>query len=314
MNQISDRKPVTERETKTIPTEATENKTTENKATEKKETGHIHQKKIALINDFTGFGRCSLTVSLPIISAMKIQCCPVPTSILSNHTAYESWFFEDFTDQMQPYIDEWKKLGLSFDGISTGFLGSEEQIQIVLRFLEDFKEKNTVVIVDPVMGDDGRPYATCTEGMCREMKELAACADILTPNLTEACILTGQTWHDGRWQIRQVRALAETLSEMGPGRVVITGIPQGEFIANYCYAREMEPKFVRTHRVGMQRCGTGDVFAAIIAADAVNGVPFYDSVRKASRFVRLCIEKSMEMDLPPTDGVCFEELLGRLCR
>ncbi|MCD8103843.1 MAG: pyridoxamine kinase [Lachnospiraceae bacterium] len=281
---------------------------------EKKEAERSHQKKIALINDFTGFGRCSLTVSIPIISAMKIQCCPVPTSILSNHTAYDSWFFEDFTDRMQPYIDEWKKLRLSFEGISTGFLGSEEQIQIVLRFLDDFKQEDTVVVVDPVMGDDGRPYSTYTSQMCSEMKRLAVRADILTPNLTEACILTGRDWHEGKWAIRQVVALAKELSEMGPDKIVVTGIPQGEFIANLCYERGMEPRFVRTHRVGTQRCGTGDVFASIIAADAVNGVMFRDSVRRASHFVRRCIQKSVEMDLPLTDGVCFEELLGLLCK
>ncbi|MCD7745292.1 MAG: pyridoxamine kinase [Lachnospiraceae bacterium] len=272
------------------------------------------QKKIAVINDFTGFGRCSLTVSIPIISAMKVQCCPVPTSIFSNHTAYESWFFEDFTNQMQPYVDEWKKLGLEFDGISTGFLGSEEQIQIVLRFLEDFCQENTVVLVDPVMGDDGSMYSTYTPEMCAGMKKLAARADILTPNLTEACILTGQEYHEGRWKTSQIISLAETLAAMGPDKVVITGILQGEFIANLCYEKGKEPKFVRTHSAGMQRCGTGDVFSSIIAADAVNGVDFQESVRKASHFIKLCIQKSVEMDLPLTDGVCFEELLGLLCK
>ncbi|MCC8049277.1 MAG: pyridoxamine kinase [Clostridiales bacterium] len=274
----------------------------------------LRQKKIAVINDFTGFGRCSLTVSIPVISAMKVQCCPVPTSIFSNHTAYESWFFEDFTSRMQPYIDEWKKLGLSFEGISTGFLGSKEQIQIVLKFLDDFVKKDTKVIVDPVMADEGEAYSTYTPEMCREMKRLAARADILTPNLTEACILTGKDWHEGKWKTEQVISLAKELSGMGPDKVVITGIPQGEFIANLCYEKNVEPRFVRTHRVGTQRCGTGDVFAAIIAADAVNGVDFQESVRKASHFIKLCVQKSIERDIPLTDGVCFEELLGMLCK
>ncbi|MCC8137113.1 MAG: pyridoxamine kinase [Clostridiales bacterium] len=272
------------------------------------------QKKIAVINDFTGFGRCSLTVSIPIISAMKVQCCPVPTSVFSNHTAYESWFFEDFTDRMQPYIDEWKKLQLSFDGISTGFLGSKEQIRIVLQFLDDFVREGTTVIVDPVMADDGEAYSTYTPEMCREMKRLAARADILTPNLTEACILTGRDWHDGKWKMEQLVSLAQDLIRMGPEKVVITGIPQGEFIANLCCEKGTAPRFVRTHRVGTQRCGTGDVFAAVIAADAVNGVDFQESVRKASHFIKLCVQKSIEMDIPLTDGVCFEELMGLLCK
>jgi pyridoxine kinase len=144
------------------------------------------------------------------------------------------------------------------------------------------------------------------------MKQLVCYADILTPNLTEACILTDTAWHDGKWKLAEIAQLAEKLSAMGPQKVVITGINQGEFIANYCYERGQEAKILRSHRVGTSRSGTGDLFSAIIAADAVNGVPFRDSVRKASRFVKQCIERSIEMDIPLTDGVCFEELLYKL--
>lgn len=273
---------------------------------------HNHQKKIAVINDMSGFGRCSLAVAIPIISVMKIQCCPVPTSIFSNHTGFESFFFEDYTDRMQPYIDEWKKLGLSFSGISTGFLGSKEQIQIVLRFLKDFGTEDNVVVIDPVMGDYGKTYPTYTPEMCTEMKKLVTHADIITPNLTEACILTDTPYHEDKWKQAEIITLAQKLAEKGPGKIVITGIPQGEFIANLCYEKDREPKFLRTHKVGTSRSGTGNVFAAIIAADAVNGVDFQESVRKASRFVKKCIMKSIEMDLPLTDGVCFEELLATL--
>lgn len=273
---------------------------------------HNHQKKIAVINDMSGFGRCSLAVAIPIISVMKIQCCPVPTSIFSNHTGFESFFFEDYTDRMQPYIDEWKKLGLSFSGISTGFLGSKEQIQIVLRFLKDFGTEDNVVVIDPVMGDYGKTYPTYTPEMCTEMKKLVTHADIITPNLTEACILTDTPYHEDKWKQAEIITLAQKLAEKGPGKIVITGIPQGEFIANLCYEKDREPKFLRTHKVGTSRSGTGDVFAAIIAADAVNGVDFQESVRKASQFVKKCIMKSIEMDLPLTDGVCFEELLATL--
>lgn len=273
---------------------------------------HNHQKKIAVINDFSGFGRCSIAVALPVISAMKIQCCPLPTSIFSNHTGFESFFFEDYTDRMQPYIDEWKKLGLSFSGISSGFLGSKEQIQIVIRFFQDFGTEDNIIVVDPVMGDYGKTYSTYTPEMCEEMKKLVSYADILTPNLTEACILTDTPYHEEKWQMREVTALAEKLSDMGPEKVVITGIVQGDFIANFCYEKGQPGKIRRTHKVGTQRSGTGDIFAAIIAADAVNGVPFRDSVRKASLFIKKCIEKSIELDLPLTDGVCFEEVLHKL--
>ena len=273
---------------------------------------HNHQKKIAVINDLSGFGRCSLAVALPIISVMKVQCCPLPTSILSNHTGFPSFFFDDYTDRMLPYMEEWKKLDLQFSGICTGFLGSQEQIRLVIRFLEEFGRLDSWILVDPVMGDYGKPYATYTPEMCQEMKKLVTYADILTPNLTEACILTDTPFREKHWKRTELIQLAEMLSSRGPERVVITGIPQGEFIANFCYERGREPSILRIHRVGTQRSGTGDVFSAIVAADAVNGVPFHQSVRKASRFIKKCIIRSEEMGLPLTDGVCFEEFLSTL--
>ena len=272
---------------------------------------HNNQKKIAVINDFTGFGRCSIAVALPVISMLKVQCCPLPTSIFSNHTGFKSFFFDDYTEKMPDYIQEWKKLGLQFDGISSGFLGSKEQIQIVTQFFKEFKTKQNLIVVDPVMGDYGKTYSTYTPQMCEEMKKLVSYADILTPNVTEACILT-DTLYKEKFTMAEYRKMAETLCEKGPSKVVISGIVQGEFIANYCYEKGHEPKIVRSHKVGTQRSGTGDIFAAIIAADAVNGVPFEDSVRKASRFIKKCILKSIELDIPITDGVCFEEVLWSL--
>ena len=270
------------------------------------------QKKIAIINDISGYGRCAVTVALPIISTLKVQCCPVPTSIFSNHSAFPSYYLDDYTEKMQPYINEWKKLGLKFEGIETGFLGSKEQMNIVIGFLGDFRKEGTVVVVDPIMGDHGKTYATYTKPMCEEMKRLVGYADIITPNVTEACILTDTSYHEDKWRIKDIEALARQLGQMGPGKVVITGIPQGEYIANYCYERDGEAKLLRTLKVGTQRCGTGDIFAAIITADAVNGVPFQKSVKKASNFIKKCIQKSIEMEIPLTDGVCFEELLGTL--
>ncbi len=273
---------------------------------------HNRQKKIAVINDYSGFGRCSVAVAMPIISTLKVQCCPVPTSIFSNHTGFPEFFFDDYTDRMQAYVDNWKKLGLKFEGISTGFLGSEQQIAIVRKFIREFRSGRTTVIVDPVMGDYGKKYSTYTDAMCQAMKELVRDADICTPNLTEACILTDTPYHDGAWKIVELKTLARRLSEMGPKKVVITGIQQKEFVANLVYQKGRQTRVLRTHKVGTERSGTGDVFAAIIAADAVNGVPFDASVKKASNFVKRCILKSEELGIPKTDGVCFEEILTTL--
>lgn len=272
------------------------------------------QKKLAVINDISGFGRCSITVSLPIVSYLGVQCCPVPTSIFSNHTGYPQFFFDDYTDRMPEYIDNWKKLGLTFEGIATGFLGSARQIQVVKKFIKEFSKKDTQIIIDPVMGDYGKLYPTYTEELCQEMKKLVSHADIVTPNLTECCKLTDMSYKDTGWKKKELYNMAEQLSEQGPEKVVITGIRQGEFIANYIYEKGKEPKLIRTHKVGTERSGTGDVFAAVIAADSINGVPFDKSVKKASGFVKKCILKSIELDIPRTDGVCFEEILYQLKR
>lgn len=269
------------------------------------------QKKIAVINDMSGYGRCSIAVSLPVISKLKVQCCPVPTAIFSNHTGYEHYFFDDYTEKMPEYIRNWKLLGLEFSGIYSGFLGSDAQIDIVENFIRDFRTEQTLVIIDPVMGDYGKAYATFTPTLCKSMKRLVQYADILTPNLTEACILTDTPYKE-KWRKKEIRELAVKLMEMGPSKVVITGIVQGSYIANYVCDEKKCEHFLRTIRVGTQRCGTGDLFASIIAADAVNGVDFAVSVKKASNFVKKCIEKSMELEIPVTDGVVFEEILDKL--
>ena len=276
-----------------------------------KSVSHNHQKKIAIINDLSGFGRCSLAVELPIISTMRIQACPLPTAILSNHTGFESFVFDDYTEHMIPYMQEWEKLKLRFNGICTGFLGSKEQIRIVEQFMEKFKSRHNITIIDPVMGDYGRLYSTYTMEMCQEMRKLVRYADILTPNLTEACILADIPYQE-YWTKKELDVLAGCLSEQGPKKIVITGVPNGSYVANYCYEDGKTSYMLRKKRIGEQRSGTGDIFSAIIAADAVNGVEFEQSVRKASNFIQKCIRHSIQMEIPLTDGVCFEEVLYTL--
>lgn len=272
---------------------------------------HNNQKKIALINDFTGFGKCSITVALPVISALRVQCCPVVTSIFSNHTAYPEYFFDDYTDKMQEYINQWKKLELKFEGIATGFLGSARQIEIVSQFINEFKTENTVLIVDPVMGDYGVKYDTYTEEMCEKMKMLVSMSDIITPNLTECCILTDTAYRDDI-DYTDVRKMAEKLSGMGPDKIVITGIERKDYINNFVYEKGKEEKIIKSKKIGISRSGTGDIFSAIISADAVNGVEFETSVRKAIRFIRRCIVLSDDREIPTEDGVCFEDVLTTL--
>ena len=272
---------------------------------------HNQQKKIAVINDFCGFGRCSLTVSLPIISALKVQCCPVPTSVFSNHTAYDSFFYTDYTCNMDAYITEWKKLGLSFDGILTGFLGSPEQTEIVRRFLEYFKGEHTVTVVDPVMGDEGKLYATYSQELAKQMKALLPYADILTPNLTEACILT-DTVYCAEMSNEELTVICEKLSLCGPKKIVISGLEREGRLINFVYEEGNVPVEVAGPKIGPCRAGTGDVFSSIIAADAVNGVGFLASVRHAAAFIAKVLRRAVELNIPTTDGICFEEFLTEI--
>lgn len=275
--------------------------------------GYDRQKKIAMINDLSGYGRCSLTVAIPILAAMRIQCCPIPTAILSNHTAFPTYFFDDYTDKMEAFAEKWLELGLSFDGIATGFLGSLRQIDIVLDLVERLKGEHTSVIVDPVMGDDGVPYATYTEAMCEEMKRLVCMGDVVTPNVTEACILTETSYKETGWTRRELLNMAMMLRLMGAKSVVITGVKEGSYLTNVVLERgKNEAEFVKVKHAGTDRPGTGDVFSAVAAGAVVNGEPLQKAVLRASRFVKECIRKSDELEIPINNGVCFEEVLDSL--
>lgn len=272
---------------------------------------HNHQKKIAVINDFCGFGRCSISVALPIISAMKIQCCPLPTSIFSNHTGFDSFYYTDFTGHMDAYIDEWAKLDLRFRGILTGFLGSPEQIDIVKRFIERFRTEDTITVVDPVMGDYGKLYPTYSPRLAEQMSSLVRYADIITPNLTEACILT-ETDYRTDFDELELAQICKKLCDIGPKKIVISGIERGHDLINFVYEKGEPSLMITEHKVGPCRSGTGDVFSSIIAADAVNGVDFRKSVSRASSFIAKVLRRALELDLPKTDGICFEEFLTEL--
>jgi pyridoxine kinase len=272
---------------------------------------HNHQKKVAVVNDYSGFGRCSLAVALPIISAMGMQCCPLPTAIFSNHTGFSSYYWTDFTSHMTAYMDEWEKLGLRFDAISTGFLGSQAQCDIVLDFLRRFKTENTIAVIDPVMGDNGKLYATYSRELAESMRVLTAHADILTPNLTEACLLTRRSY-DPNMTERELGRMCEELCGESEKKIVISGLFHGDELGNYVFEAGRTPRMVRERRVGEPRSGTGDVFCAIITGCAVNGVDFVESVERASGFVARSIVRSEELGIPTTDGIAFEELLREL--
>ena len=271
-------------------------------------------KKIAIINDISGYGRCSISVIQPIVSHLGVQGCPLPTAVFSNHTGFPSFYRHDFTRHMPHYIDEWRRLQLHFDGIMTGFLGSARQIGIVEEFIQEFTDNApTVVLVDPVMGDNGHIYPTYNKKMCEGMKRLIAYADIITPNLTEACFLTDTPYHESGWHHSELVILAKQLMSMGAKRLVITGIRMGEnYIGNVVADQSGEVEFQRQMMVEQTRSGTGDVFASVLGADAVNGVPFAQSAKRASHFVRQCLVETLRTPGPTNTGIDFESCLWQL--
>lgn len=270
------------------------------------------QKKIAVVNDITGFGRCSVAVALPIISAMKIQCCPLPTAILSAHTGFPNFFFDDYTPHMRDYINNWKELNLEFDGICTGFLGSKEQIQIVVEFLRNFKTENTITIIDPVMGDYGQLYATYTQEMCDEMKNLMKYADVMTPNLTEACRLLDIPYPDKTLTPDELEDIAKQICTKGPDKLVITGLQNNGIIQNFIYETGKPYSIINVEKIGADRSGTGDVFSSIVSASLVKGVDLVTAVKKATDFISKTIDYTAKIGTPVHDGICFEEYLTEL--
>ena len=273
--------------------------------------------RVAAIHDMSGFGRCSLTVAIPVLSAMGLQCCPVPTAFLSTHTGeFEGFTFLDMTDEMPAVAAHWNTLGLHFQSIYSGFLGSERQIHIVEDFIRTFRREDTIVVVDPVMGDHGKVYKTYTPAMCAGMAHLAAQADVITPNLTEAALLLDVPYDTLSNDESGCRAIVEQLSLGGRRSVVLTGASAAPELTGAMYfdAAAGTSALVQTARVPGHFFGTGDVFASVLTGALVRGDTLDDATRQAVDFIRLCAERTVEQNLPLREGVDFEPLLKHLIR
>ena len=268
--------------------------------------------RIAAIHDLSCFGRCSLTIALPVLSAMGCQCCPLPTALLSAHTGFPGNTFLDLAAEMGRIAEHWAAMDLQFDAIYSGFLGSADQVDTVARFFDTFKKSDTAVIVDPVMGDHGTAYRTCTPELCRGMRVLAENSDVITPNLTEAALLLDRPYEE----IRQSDAyeVVRRLSLGGRRSVVLTGYSsESGQTGALCFDRDSgESKAVQTPRESQDFSGTGDLFASVLAGGVARGVPLFQAAQAAADFVRDCIARTLAEGLTEQDGVDFEPLLGQL--
>ena len=274
------------------------------------------QKKIALINDMSCLGRCSLTAAMPIISACGFEAVPLPTGIFSAHTEFEGFVCADLTDKMQSITEHWKQLGTRFDGICTGYISTKEQADIIKRFLIDFKKSDTVCVVDPVMGDNGTFYKRIDEDFVNEMRFFCSMADIIVPNVTEAEMLAGMDCTKAPHSIDHIKEVLLKLCAIGAPKIVITGIESDDGQVGCAvydsYIKKANMFF--TSKVEGRFPGTGDVFTAVLTAAVMSGKDFFDAVQIAMGFTCECVEKTAEAGTERKYGLCFEPQLGKLIK
>jgi len=274
-------------------------------------------KKIAAIHDISCFGRCALTVIIPLLSAMGEQVIPIPTALLSTHTGgFEQPYFRDLSDDMERIVAHFGELGVKFDAIYSGFLGSARQIAIVEDIIDRFGS-DCPVLVDPVMGDDGKLYSTYTDELVRGMARLCRRADVITPNVTEAHFLTGV---DIPREIPDARAATELAlelcarmrRELGVNKIVITGIHFGDRVGNAVMV-DGEVRLTSMPRLERSFPGTGEVFTSTLLGEIVRGKSLYDAAEAAQAFTYKVIEHSQSSPEPTRNGVLLEECLSHLC-
>ena len=270
-------------------------------------------KRVAAIHDLSGFGRCSLSVILPTLSVMGVQVCPVPTTVFSTHTGgLGSVEQRDLSDFTLPCLEHYRRLGLEFECVYSGFLSSQEQIDHCLKFFSTYQD--ALAVVDPVMGDHGRPYRTITPQMRSRLGELVRVADIITPNLTEACMLLKIPYFNEGLSRAQAKSLLVRLSELGPNYVVITGAPMASgSIANIGYDRQNNSfSYIYCDYVPVSYPGTGDLFASVLTGGFLTGDSLPMAMGRAAYFVERCIKTTFSYSSDTRYGVMLEKELGVL--
>ena len=277
---------------------------------------HLYQReggylpRVAAVHDLCGYGKCSLGIAIPVLSAAGIDVCPVPTSLFSAHTRFPKFYMHDTTPMLTEYLDAWREEGIELDGIYSGFLGSAEQVDAILRLYREYPK--ALRIVDPVMGDGGSKYPTYTDEMCEAMKGLVDGADVLTPNLTEASILTGIAYAGQDVDEAYIKGMMEALLSMGAKSVVLKGIVhEGEnIIRNYVSVAGGEVEEVSSELLPYMLHGTGDLFASGLTAAIYAGESLLSSVEFAGILVRHAMEITPEQPDYQVRGVSFESVLG----
>lgn len=272
--------------------------------------------KLAAIHDLSCFGRCSLSVIIPVVSVLGVQVCPLPTAILSSHlSGYDAIAIFDFTNNMETLSQPWQKEKIDFDCIYSGFLGSANQIKIVEDFISHFSATKPLIVVDPVLGDHGSLYSSFDKNFVEKMKTLISKADIITPNYTEACFLLDEDYQETIDSTAQIQNWLLRLAELGPNTVVITGVNLvGNKIANIAYEKATNTFCeIVSEKIPVNYPGTGDIFASILTGSLLNHEKLPLAIDKASRFIHRAAQVTYEANTPVREGVLLEGILSELC-
>ncbi|MDD6288588.1 MAG: PfkB family carbohydrate kinase [Eggerthellales bacterium] len=272
--------------------------------------------RIAAVHDLCGYGKCSLGVAIPVLSAAGCDVCPVPTGLFSSHTAFPGWYMHDTTDILDDYLKAWSGINVQIDGVYSGFLGSAEQVRIIRQLYKTYPQ--ALRVVDPVMADHGKVYPTYTPELCEAMADLACEAHILTPNLTEAAIILGQPIGD-QWagpSISDVEAgnMVEALLAKGAQNVVLKGIKrEGEnVVRNFMAGQDMDLVQVSNEYLPYMLHGTGDVYASCLMAAVMTGKTLEQAARFAGDFTHDAMIVSSQQPDFRARGVSFELILGKV--
>lgn len=272
-------------------------------------------KRVLAVHDLCSFGRCSLTAAIPVISAMGMQVCPLPTAFFSNNLTYGEFTFHDFTDKMTGFMDRWEKLGFRYDAVYSGFLASVEQIEVVRDAARRFASREeSLVVVDPAMGDDGKLYPVFGPEYVEVMRTLVKEATLITPNFTEACFLLGEPCGTEVPSSEALRAMTEKLAALGAKQVVITSVPAGENEIKVVSFDSVTGEYAErtTPRIPFTTCGTGDLFTSVVTGSLLRGETLAAASALAMRFVSRVMEFTLASRSDPREGVIVEPCLKEL--
>ncbi|MBQ3378116.1 MAG: pyridoxamine kinase [Synergistaceae bacterium] len=272
-------------------------------------------KRVLSIQDISCLGKCSQTIALPVLSALGSEAVMLPTALLSTHTMFKNFTFKDLSDQIEPIINHWKSEGVKFDAVYTGYIGSEAQIEQVKNIFKEFKDKDTLIFIDPVMADNGKLYPAFDMNYVKKNAELCACADIIVPNITEACLMTGVEYKE-KYDENYIKLLLDKLNALGAKINLLTGVSLEDGKTGVMGYDNIKGEYYlyQNKRINAVYHGTGDLFSSVCVGEILKGLDWRDAARIAADYTAHTIEVTLESPEKPWYGVNFEETLPELLK